>query len=347
MRKNKVFLLLAMVILLTLTIAGCSSGEENETANNGSSENQTYEINFAHEGPEATTIHQAFLGFEENVESRSNGRIQVVIYPAGQLGGARETMESVLAGDITMAGGGTSVMSNFVSDVSALELLFYLPSSKEETRAIFTRESPVGKVISAKAEEKGLKYLGAFDQGFRQMMYNGSPVRTPDDLNGMKFRVLESPYQIEAWTALGANPVPIAFPELFTSLQQGVVAGAENPYEVIYAGKYYDILDYVTETSHQFYAILLFMNLDQFNAMPEDLQQIFLEEFDKAAIAGQEMYDAQESKYKEELKAKGMEIIELTPEEQQKWVDKLAAVNEKALEEISPEMRNALESVLK
>ncbi len=249
--------------------------------------------------------------FEKLVEERSNGRIDIEPHIASSLGTAREIVEGVQLGTIQMGDVENGPMDSFVQEC-ALWNLPYLFTSLDEAHKI--QASDIGKNIQAQFEKVGIKHLAFNDGGFRYFTNSKHPIKSVSDFSGLKIRVMESPIYIGMVEALGGSAVPIAFAELYTALQQGTVDGQENPLDLIYAQAYYEVQDYVSLSEHLYYPRQHIINLDFFNSLPEDLQQIIAQCSVDACAYQNEYYKEYTEKMLDALIEKGMNVSEFDKE---------------------------------
>lgn len=187
--------------------------------------------------------------FKDIVESRSDGRIEVQIYPNTQLGSDRDLLEGIRLGTVQMMGAGTSVFSTLTDNFLVLDLPFLAPS-REAMYRMFDGE--IGQELFSGLSDKGVKALDYWESGMRQLFNNVRTIQSPDDLKGIKLRTMENPVHLATfrnWTAL---PTPMAWGEVFPAIQTGVVDGFESPLSVFYTQGFYDICKYVT-VANQFY----------------------------------------------------------------------------------------------
>jgi tripartite ATP-independent transporter DctP family solute receptor len=319
----KKILSLALAVIMILTMAtGCSSGgtTSQAPASGSASEGQTYTMTLAHSTAEVTSMHHYAKVFKENVEKNSNGRIIVNIYPNAQLGGDREIIEGTQTGSVTMIGTSAAPQVNFVQSAVINDLPFVY-KDKEQARKVLS-DTDFMAAISAEYEKSGFKFLNSSDQGFRTLTAN-KKVTTPADMAGMTLRTMENKYHMAVWQAIGANPTPLAFNELYTALQQGTVDAQENPLELIYSQKFYEQQDYIVMTNHIFQTITWAMNLDFYNSLPDDLKAVVDEGAATAREEAIKYQDGNIDKFSKEMQDFGVEIVELSPEQ-------LAAFSEKA-----------------
>lgn len=253
------------------------------------------------------TWYEAFLYFDSILQSRSGGRIKLEVYPSEQLAKEMEAIRLIQAGVIDMTVS-ASLLSNWIEIAAFCEMPFLLRDSVEKQALI---QGPLGQRIKREILEKtGLRPVATFERGPRQLTTNRA-IRHPDDLKGLIIRVPSVPSFVTAWSALGAKPTPMAFSEVFTSLQQGTIEAQENPFALILSAGFAEVQAYVNMTEHVMSWSYPLIGEQQFQAMPKDLQEIFLQ----AALDMQEyehqLFQGNEQRSKEILKDRGMEFIEV------------------------------------
>ena len=267
-------------------------------------------LHASHLVSESHTWYQAFEYFAEILEERSNGRIVVKNYHSEQLAKEIEAIRLIQAEVIDMTTTG-SMLNNWIEIVAFCELPFLLRDSMDMKNLI---NGPIGKQMEREMKEKtGIRPIGYFQRGPRHLTSN-RPIRHPDDLNGLIVRVPNVPSFVTAWQALGAKPTPMAFSEVFTSLQQGAIEAQENPFAMIKASGFYEVQDFVNLTAHVISWTYPVIGEKQYQAFPEDLKKIF----DEAAVDMQhyehQLFIKNERKVQDELKTLGMEFIEVDKE---------------------------------
>jgi tripartite ATP-independent transporter DctP family solute receptor len=243
----------------------------------------------------------------QEVEKGTNGRIIIKNFFSGSLGGERESIESVQLGTQELAGTSTGPIPNFVPAVKILDIPF-LFRDKAHARAVL--DGPIGQALLKEFDSKGFKALAWTENGVRHMTNSKRPINMPDDLKGLKMRTMENPVHVAAYKGFGIITTPMAFPEVFTALQQGVVDGQENPLSVIMAAKFEQVQKYMTLTAHVYSPAILLMNKASFDKLSAADQKVFLDGAKMAAIAMRARVDKDDANGVTELRAKGMTIIE-------------------------------------
>ena len=241
-----------------------------------------YKVKVAHEDITEAPVHLAFELFKELAEKRSDGRLQITIYPNETLGTNRETIESAQLGAIQMLRTPSGVLAPFVPEMALLDIPFMF-NSYDEART--TVESPDLKKFMADAcAKKGIVFFGYYEQGFRNITNSKKSIWKLEDLKGLKLRTMEAPLHMTNFKALGASPTPMAWGELFTALQQGVVDGQENPFYVIIDAKFPEVQSYMSITNHIYDAFPNLASKKWWDKLPADLQKILVDCMEESRI---------------------------------------------------------------
>jgi tripartite ATP-independent transporter DctP family solute receptor len=213
--------------------------------------------------------------FAELIKERSNGRIEIKLYPSGQLGkGEREMAESLQQGAIDLEVASTGPMGGFSPSISILDFPFLF---RDFNHVDLVMDGPIGRKLLDDFEKADIKALAFWENGFRHLTNSKRPVKNVEDAKGLKIRTMENKVHLAAWKSAGLNPVPMAWGELFTALQQKVIDGQENPIAVIYSAKFWDAgQKNFSLTSHVYSPALIIMNKRTFDAMPKEDQEMFM-----------------------------------------------------------------------
>jgi len=272
----------------------------------------------------AQNSHQgvAIDTFAKEVEKRTGGRYKVQTFYNGSLGGERESIEAVQLGTQELAFSSTGPVPNFVPETKILDVPF-LFRDKAHARAVL--DGPIGQDLLTKFDAKGFKALAWAENGFRHMTNSKRDVKGPEDLKGLKMRTMENPIHIAAYKGFGIVPTPMAFPEVFTALQQGTVDGQENPLSVIMAAKFDQVQKYLTLTAHVYSPAVWLMNKAAFDKLSPADQQAFIEAAKECTKANRARVAEDDAKGVVDLRAKGMNVID-NPDKA-KFVAALATVN--------------------
>ncbi len=258
-------------------------------------------LKFGHLADEKNTWHLGALKFKELVEKNSGGRIEVKIYPNEQLGKEKDLVTSIQTGTADMGIFGET-LTTFGADKTIFMATPYLLRDAAHLHKIAGGE--IGREIEAQVLEKAkLRVLGYMERGPRELT-SSRPVKTPDDLKGMKIRLPNVPIFLAAWEALGAKPIPMAFSEVFTSLQQGTIEGQENPYALIASAHFYEVQKYLNKTSHVRGWIYVCIGEKRFASLPDDLKKVVLDAGKEMQAYENKLFLEEEGKLEKLLKEK-------------------------------------------
>jgi TRAP-type transport system periplasmic protein len=272
----------------------------------------------------AQNSHQgvAIDTFASEVEKRTGGRIKVQPFYAGALGGERESIESVQLGTQELAFSSTGPVPNFVPEARILDIPF-LFRDKAHARAVL--DGPIGQEMLTKFESKGFKALAWGENGIRHMTNSKRAVNSPDDLKGLKMRTMENPVHVAAYKGFGIVTTPMAFPEVFTALQQGTVDGQENPLSVIMAAKFDQVQKHLSLTGHVYSPAIFLMNKAAFDKLSAADKQAFLDAAREGVRVNRARVDEDDAKGVAELRTRGMSVVENV--DKGRFVAALAPVN--------------------
>ena len=250
--------------------------------------------------------------FKPLVETNSKGRIAVELFPNGQLGDDREMTEAVQLGSIEICIPATGALASFDKRVQVLDLPYLFVNEEQAFKAL---DGKLGQKIDSYLPELGFVNLGYPHNGFRHVTSNVKPIYKPEDLRGLKIRTMEIPAHIDFFRSVGANPTPMSSGELYAALMQGTVDAQERPVEMIYDGKFYEVQKYASKTRHCYSATVVLASKAFLDKLPEDLREV-VESAARVFVLGQrDMIMGLEQERFEALKAKGMQINEVSPEQ--------------------------------
>lgn len=301
---KKAAVIAALVIIVIGGIYFTKSGKQ-ETAK--PNDGKVYEIAISHIVNEDHTWHKASVMFKEYLEEKSDGRIVVKLYPNSQLGNEMDTINSIMTNggaDITYTG---ESMQSVIPEMGILGVPYLIRSSEHLNKVA---GGDIGKKLEAlMSEQANMISLGYFERGSRNITAN-KPIRTLADIKALVIRVPSSPITVAAMEALGAKPTPMAFAEVFTSLQQGTIQAQENPLAMIKTGNFYEVQKYLCRTEHLRSYLYAAMSKSKFDSLPEDLQALVLEAGVKMQEYEHELFLKEEQELEDFLKDKGMIFVE-------------------------------------
>lgn len=268
-------------------------------------------IKLGHDQVEASTHHKAAVKFKEAVEARTKGAYKVQIFPAMTLGNPTQIVEQVQAGAIEVFAVATAWVAPIVPDVQVLDLPFLFPSREVLYKVV---DGPVGADILKPLNKANIEGLAFWESGFKQFTGN-FPIRQPKDYEGRKIRTMPAPVIMEQFKAFGASPVAIDFKELYNALQQKVVDGQENPIATIALMRFHEVQKHMTLSDHGFLPYIFGMNKPFLDKQPPEVQKIFKEEAQAAAVFQRSIIAQTEVEHLEMFRKSGIEISKLSDQE--------------------------------
>lgn len=316
-----------IVILLALSLIFAFTACSSDTDSPGNTDaGETLKLRVANVTQVDHPMNKSTEFFAEKIKEKSNGRIQISVFPARQLGDDRELFEQVQQGSLDMALVSVAPIGSTTPLATALQLPFMFDNWDQW---LDTMNSEAADELFAGFEDFDVKALAAYDSGFRHTLTVDTKVNTPSDYAGLKFRVAETPLHVDIFTSLGASPTPLPYGEIYTSLQNKVIDGLEMDYPAMQMEKHYEVAKEVTETGHFTWPGVFMVNLELWNSLSAEDQAMFVE-------ASKEVYEEnvayikeQEASAVEELVAGGVSIIKLTDEEKQAFIEQTAGIVEK------------------
>lgn len=293
-----------LVASIALVLSSCGSSDTESSS-------QRYSWPLATASPEDTVTQLFAEKFAEEVADLSDGRMKIQVYPNSTLGGDRDLLETCADGDIPFVVQNTAPQVSFMNDLAVFDLPCVFDSLEDCRKKLDDPE--FNSLISQVYTDGGYHLLGMADQGFRVMSTN-KPVYSLSDFKGQKIRTMENSYHIAFWNALGTNPTPMTFSEVYIGLQQHTIDAQENPYEVIVSNRLYEQQDYIVETNHLPHLISLIVNDDFFSDLPEDDQKIMTQAAEIATAYAREQSDSRIADKIKVIEDSGTEIISLSDE---------------------------------
>ena len=279
-------------------------------------------IKFGHSGTLEGLHGVASTKFKELAQRYSDGRIDVQIFPNNQLGSEQEMFQGARLGTLEMTDGAVNNLTPFAPAVGFLSFP-YMFETREQAYAILDGE--IGAELqSIVIEQAGVRILGFLEGGFRVLTNSVRPVRTIDNLAGLRIRTPNNAIMIDAWQAFGINPTALPWPEVFTALQKGTVDGQENPYWVIWEENFDEVQDYVTEVQYLMWLGPLVIGEEFYQSLPTDLQEIVVRAAEEAVAYERQTMIERNARFREELIERGMEMYAL--EDEAVWIERARTV---------------------
>lgn len=262
-------------------------------------------LRLAHVVNEQDGFHIAALKFEELVEARTDGKVDIEIYPNASLGDERTLLEGMQIGTVDMGVITNGPVANFVEEMAVFELPFLFPSNEAAYEVL---DGPIGQELLDKLSEVNLKGLAYAERGFRNLTNSERAVNSPADLDGLRIRVMENPVYTDTFRELGANAIPMAWTEALTAMQQGTIDGQENPVNVIHSFDLNETQTHMTLSRHTYAPAIFVMGMPVWNQLPESAQTVIEDAAQEAAEHERQMNAEMEADQLAALREAGMQI---------------------------------------
>lgn len=297
LKSSKIAFFVSVILAVSLLFAGCGGDKKAEQKSGGK-----LVIKAAHTTSTDYPYHIGFEAMAKELKEKSNGAIEMQVFPNGQLGGnEREVVEALQLGNVTMTVVNGAVISNFTPKADVFNLPFIFRDLQHLYKAV---DGEPGQIIAKELEAKNLKVLAWYVNPDRHM-FSSKPITKLADMKGMKIRVTQSPVSIKTFNALGALATPMAYGELYSGLQQGVVDGAENDWFGIRGMKFYEVSKHISLTGHFMVACPVMVNLKWFNSLPADQQNAIQNAANAGRDAMRQYMDIELKKVEDDVVKKG------------------------------------------
>lgn len=290
--------------------------------------------------------HPAEIGaqkFAELIAEKSGGKIKVRVFAGGVLGGDQQTVSALQGGTIEMTALNSGILASHVKEMAIYDFPFLFGNAQEVDAVV---DGPFGQSLHKKLEEKGIVGLGYWGLGFRNITNGVRPINKVEDIAGLKLRVIPNPINLDWVKALGANPVPLAWPEVYTALEQKAIDGQENPVTVIHANRFNEVQKHLALTNHVYNPQSMIISKKVWDTFSADEKKAFQDAAAEAIAHQRKVSREQASTAIEALKKAGMQVTELPPEEVAKLREKMkpvlaahaAAVGQETVDAINAEL---------
>ncbi|MDP3231031.1 MAG: TRAP transporter substrate-binding protein [Acidovorax sp.] len=291
-------------------------------------------IKFAFQNQKEHPQAQGAQKFADLVAAKTNGRIAVKLFPGGTLGGDLQTVSALQGGTVEMTVLNAGILSAQAKEFGIYDFPFLFASPQE---ADAVTDGPFGKKLLDKLQAKNLVGLGYWELGFRNLTNSKKPITKAEDIAGLKIRVIQSPIYIDMFNALGANAVPMPFPELYTAMEQKAVDGQENPFSTILSSKFAEVQKHLTITRHMYNPQAVILSKKFWDSLSPADQKAVTEAMAEATTFQRSVSRSQADVALEELKKAGMQVTEFPPAEVDKLRAKVKPVVEKHSEKVGAE----------
>lgn len=353
--KKVLSTMLAATMVLSLASCVGQSPTTSTSANNSSSSepsvdttNAEYTIRYSHGNSEGSLVYMVAEYFANSLMEATDGRIAVEVYPSGQLStGDDEAMTNLMAGTYEMSPAAPSALAKYsgMPEYNILDFPYMFDDVDESMSVI---QSDMWKELDSEFEQAtGVKPLLWYSTGSNAVGNSKHPIETPEDFQGLKLRSAQSDYFVRTLEVLGASPIAMAFGETFSAVQQGTVDGIMTPFVNFWKEGFYDVTQYVTQLqSSEFYHCLM-VTSDFYNSLPDDLK----EQFDTVVAETQEYSielgkEFENETVPEELTNLGVELVQLTPEQKEVFVQATAPVREELKDTVGIEFYDSVVEML-
>lgn len=302
-------IVLALIAFFVMTFAVMAEGQKEKTSAEGGPKFEKMNWRIGLIAADGHPVTKASRKFAEIVKEKTDGQVTIDVVPGGALGGEVELQDMVSIGSVEMASIGSGLLTTYNAEFNILNMP-YLWESQEQM--IDFSVSDIGRAMEEKYRQaSGIKILSSnWDQGIRHTLAK-KEIRKPADFQGVKIRVPQLPAWVDMWKAIGTNPTPIPFPEVYTALQQGVVDAMECPLYWIYASSFYEQAKNLILTGHIMYYNHLMINDELFQSLPDELQQILMDASLEAGEYETQLTREQDAELRSKMEAAGVNFIEI------------------------------------
>jgi tripartite ATP-independent transporter DctP family solute receptor len=277
-----------------------------------------YVIKVSHAVPPSAPLHKALLQFKTQVEAATNKRVEVRVFHSSQLGGQRESLEAAQTGAIEMVASPNGVVAAFAPDFQLMDIPFQF-QTLNQARTFLDKSGE--KLLFPSLDKAGLVGLAMWEQGFRNIGTTKKPVNTIADMHNMQLRTMEAPMHITAWRAIGANPTPLGWSQVYTAMQQGLLEGVENPSYVFTQSKITETIKYFSISKHVYDPIVMVGSKKFFDSLPADLRTIVVSKLRGLTTTDRQMAEADVAEAEQEIAKKGIKIVTFDAAQRKSFLD--------------------------
>ena len=289
----KRYLIFVLTFLFAFVLSNCGQAKKHKT------------LKLAHGLDVNHSVHKAMVKMGEDLAALSGDKLQLEIYPSQQLGTERECLELLQIGSLDMTKVSAGIMENFAPKMKIFGLPFLFRDREHSFQVL---DGPIGKMLLDEGEKYWLKGLGYYDAGSRSFYTKEKPINTPEDLFGLKIRVMESVTAMDMVRSLGGSPTPISWGELYTSLQQGVVDGAENNPPSFYLSRHYEVCKFYSLDEHTVLPDVLIIGTHSWNKLSEEERSWLQEAVDKSVLHQRVLWAEAEAEALAEVQKAGVKV---------------------------------------
>lgn len=319
MTKRKLFK--SVFAVVAATAVGAAWGQVSERT-----------FKFGLQNPKGHPLEQGAAKFAEIVAAKSGGKIKVNVFPGGALGGDQQTVSALQGGTVEITALNSGILASQVKDFEVFDFPFMFSNPKEVDAVV---DGAFGQKLHARLAEKGIVGLAYWELGFRNITNSRRPINAVEDIAGLKLRVIPNAINVDWVKALGANPTPMAFPEVYAALESKAIDGQENPLNVILANKFAEVQKYLALTNHQYNPQSLIFSKKVWDQLSADEKKIVQEAAVEASRFQRQVNREAAAGQLDALKKAGMQVSEFSPAELAKLREKMKPVIDKHAAAIS------------
>ena len=287
---------------------------------------------FGLQNPKGHPLEQGATKFAEIVAAKSGGKIKVNVFPGGALGGDQQTVSALQGGTVEITALNSGILASQIKDFEVFDFPFMFSAPKEVDAVV---DGAFGQKLHARLADKGIVGLAFWELGFRNITNSRRPLNTVEDIAGLKLRVIPNAINVDWVKALGANPTPMAFPEVYAALESKAIDGQENPLNVILANKFAEVQKYLALTNHQYNPQSLIFSKKVWDQLSADEKRIVQEAAVEASRFQRQVNREAAAGQLDALKKAGMQVSEFSPAELAKLREKMKPVIDKHAAAIS------------
>ncbi|MCX7787402.1 MAG: TRAP transporter substrate-binding protein [Spirochaetes bacterium] len=324
------------LVLTTVVLTGYASGKKEETS---TGEIKPVEFKLGHVAEPDNPYALGAGLFADRVKERTGGKVTIKMFPSSQLGTEDKLIEGLVIGSVDFALTTTAVLGQFEEKLLVFGFPYIFRNREHAYKALDT----IGMELGKNLEKKGIKVLGYYENGVRHMINNKRKILVPDDMKGLKMRVMPTQVYIELMKALGSDPTPMNFGEVYSACQTGIIDGLECPAVHIWQRRFYEVNKYVSLTAHTYESEPMMMSMKSWQKVPENVHKIMEEAMKESLAYQRKLAFDKESEYFQKIKDTGKTSID--PVDTKLFAEKTKVVWEKLGAKVGMDLINKIQSV--
>lgn len=339
--RKGIYLVVLVLVSLSLVFAGCGGSKKETTA---TGDKKPIIMRYGHTAAVEHSLQKSALFFAEKVKEKTNGRVEVQVFPGGQLGGEKAQIEGLMSGSHDFFMGTQAPLSNWLPQFMALDMPYLITSEAQADKVL---AGEVGKTLLDLMPAKGIYGLGWAENGFRDFTNSAKELHTPDDIKGMKIRVMENKLMIDTLKLWGADPTPMSVTDLYSALQQKTVDGQENPVAITEAYRFYEVQKYLTISHHFYSPFIFYASKVKMDKLPAELQKAIKEAALETCEYQKKLVREDNVKAIAKMEKAGIRVNRLTDTEIKAWAEKSRPVYEMYKDKMGADIYNKVMNAIK